>query len=65
MSLALNNWAQYFWVDLFEAVLSNVFVFIDHKSRKTQIDNFEFHFYAYKNKKWEKYAFKNFLISRL
>ena len=36
---------QYFWVDLFEAILSNFLTFIDHKPRMTEIDNFEFHFY--------------------
>ena len=36
---------QYFLVGLFEAILSNFITFIDHKSRKTQIDSFEFHFY--------------------
>ena len=36
---------QYFWTDLFEAILSNVFIFIDHKSRMTQMNNFEFHFF--------------------
>ena len=29
--------------DLFEAIISNFFTFIDHKSRMTQIDSFEFH----------------------
>ena len=33
---------QYFWVDLFQAILSNLFTFIGHKSRMTQIDSFEF-----------------------
>ena len=36
---------KYFWVELFEAILSNFFTFIDHKSRMTQMDSFEFHFY--------------------
>ena len=31
--------------DLFEAILSNFFTFIGHKSRMTQTDSFEFHFY--------------------
>ena len=35
---------QFFWVDLFEAILSNFFTFIDQKSRMTQIDNFEYSF---------------------
>ena len=36
---------QYFWVDIFEAILSNFFTFIDNKSRMTQmhVDSFEFH----------------------
>ena len=43
-SLVLNNLAQYFLVDLFEAILSKFFIFIDLKSRMTQINSFEFHF---------------------
>ena len=35
---------QYFWDDLFQAILSIFFTFIDHKSKMTQIDSFEFHF---------------------
>ena len=31
---------QYWWDDLFEAILSNFFTFIDLKSRMTQIDSF-------------------------
>ena len=31
---------QYFWVDLFQAILSNGFIFIDHKSGMTQTDSF-------------------------
>ena len=50
--------------DLFKAVLSNLFVFIDHKSRIIKIDSFEFHFFitAYKNKKCEKHVSKNRLF---
>ena len=39
---------QYFSVEtgaLFQAILSNFFTFIDHKSRMTQIDSLEFHFF--------------------
>ena len=36
---------QYFWIDLFKAILSKSFIFIDLKSRMIQIDSFEFHFF--------------------
>ena len=36
---------NYFWIDLFKAILSNSFTFIDHKSRMIQIDSFEFQFF--------------------
>ena len=32
-------------VDLLKAILLNFFTFIDHKSRNTQTDSFEFDFY--------------------
>ena len=35
----------YFLVDLFQAFLSNFLSIIDHKSRMTQIERFEFHFF--------------------
>ena len=36
---------QYFWVDSFKAILSFFLTFTDYKSRVTQIDSFEFHFF--------------------
>ena len=36
---------QYFWIDIFKAILSFFLTFIDHRSRMTQIDSFEFHFF--------------------
>ena len=36
---------QYFLVDFLNTMLSIFFTFIDHESRMTQIDSFEFHFF--------------------
>ena len=36
---------QYFGIDLFKAILSNFFIFIDHKSTTIETDSFEIHFF--------------------